>query len=224
VFSGRALSRVALLVVFSAPLSLLAESEVGSHPPHVTYTEKTKIRGISDAGRLNTFLYRGAQPKPEGIDELKKLGIDTIVDLRGERHGLMLREREHAQSLGMLFVNLPGNGWSAPSDEQLVRFFKLLRMRPRHHIFIHCWLGGDRAGVFLATYRMAFEGWTPEQALREMHMFHFHGFWHPALTAYIEAFPDHLASSRALAPFRQEGHGTGVSLRPVCRASLFQLC
>lgn len=40
-------------------------------------------------GRVHEYLYRGAQPKEEGIEQLKKLGIDTIVDLRGERHGLM---------------------------------------------------------------------------------------------------------------------------------------
>lgn len=99
-------------------------------------------------------------------------------------------------------MNIPGSGWSAPTDEQLVQFFSLLREHPRRHIFVHCWLGGDRAGVFLAAYRIAFERWTPDQALQEMHMFHFHGFWHPVMTAYIKSFPDHLATSRKLAPFR----------------------
>jgi protein tyrosine phosphatase (PTP) superfamily phosphohydrolase (DUF442 family) len=202
---GRDISLFTLLLVVSAPASLGTSSKVSGHQPQVRYAHKIEIHGISDTGMLNRSLYRGNQPKPEGIDELKKLGIDTIVDLRGERHGLMMRERKHAQSLGMVFVNIPGNGWSVPSDEQLVQFFRLLRVRPQRHIFIHCWLGGDRVGVFLAAYRIAFEGWMPDQALHEMHMFHFHGFWHPAMTSYIKAFPEHLATSPSLAQFRPEG-------------------
>src|SRR2546421_12889867 len=67
--------------------------------------EKMSVPGINDFGKLNEYLYRGAQPKEEGIEELKKLGIDTIVDLRGERHGLMMKERAHAESLGMQLIS-----------------------------------------------------------------------------------------------------------------------
>ena len=63
------------------------------------------VPGIKDFGRVNEYLYRGAQPKEEGIEELKKLGIDTIVDLHGERHGLMEKERAHASHWAC--------GWSA---------------------------------------------------------------------------------------------------------------
>lgn len=203
-FQVRGISFVCLLAVLSAPASLYARNDAGDHQPPTRYARKIEIHGISNAGKVSAFLYRGSQPKPQAIDELKELGIDTIVDLRGERHGLMVRERKHAQSLGMRFVNIPGSGWSAPTDAQLVQFFTLMGEKPRRHVFVHCWLGGDRAGVFLAAYRIAFDGWTPEQALHEMHMFHFHGFWHPVMTAYIQAFPDHLATSSALAPFRSK--------------------
>ena len=67
---------------------------------------------------------------------------------------------------------------------------------------MHCWLGGDRAGVFLAAYRIVFDGWTPEQALEEMHQYHFHGFWHRNMTAYVKKFPERLNKSEALAPYR----------------------
>jgi hypothetical protein len=66
-------------------------------------------------------------------------------------------------------------------------------------------LGTDRTGVFIATYRIAFDAWTPEQALQEMRSFHFKGFWHPAMKVYIRGFPARLAHSPALASFRQTG-------------------
>jgi len=51
------------------------------------YGEKLRLTGLPNGGRVNEFLYRGAQPHIEGIPELKKLGITMIVDLRGEDSG-----------------------------------------------------------------------------------------------------------------------------------------
>jgi tyrosine-protein phosphatase SIW14 len=170
--------------------------------PQFAFAEKFQLPGISDAGKVNEFLYRGTQPSQEGVEQLKKLGISAIVDLRGERRGTLEQERRHAESLGMRLVQIPGNGWSPPRDEQIAEFLSLFRERPRQKVFVHCWLGSDRSGVFIATYRMAFDGWTPEQALAEMYAFHFKGFWHPAMKAYIRDFPARLARSPALAAFR----------------------
>jgi len=80
--------------------------------PPVARAEQFDIPGISDEGKVNEFLYRGTQPKEEGLEQLKRLAIDIIVDLRGERHGLMEKEREQAEALGMRLVNIPGNGWT----------------------------------------------------------------------------------------------------------------
>jgi tyrosine-protein phosphatase SIW14 len=192
------------LLLFSAG-GWAAQHSAAAFPQQVIFAEKIHIPGISDAGRVNAFLYRGTQPTDEGVKQLKKLGIDTIVDLRSERRNTMEKERKLAESLGMRLVHIPGNGWSPPRDEQIAQFFSLVRERPRRKIFVHCWLGSDRSGVFLATYRIAFDGWTPEQALQEMRSFHFKGFWHPAMKAYIRNFPERLASSPALASFRRSG-------------------
>jgi hypothetical protein len=48
---------------------------------------------VSDVGKLNDYLYRGAQPNDEGLRELKKLGITLIIDLRGERKALAKKPR-----------------------------------------------------------------------------------------------------------------------------------
>jgi protein tyrosine phosphatase (PTP) superfamily phosphohydrolase (DUF442 family) len=173
-----------------------------SSSPQYAIAEKMTAPGLHDFGKVNDYLYRGAQPKPEGIEELKKLGIDTIVDLRGERHGLLERERAHAEALGMQFVNIRGFGWTAPSDEQVAQFFALVSETPRRKIFVHCWFGGDRNGMFVAVYRIAFDGWTPEQAIHEMRAFHYNEILHPNMKWYVRKFPKHLATSPVLAPYR----------------------
>ena len=148
---------------------------------------------------INAVLYRGAQPREQGLSELKKLGITTIVDLRGEDREKIRWERKHAESLGMRFVNIPVSGWSPPTDKQVVEFLSLLHSDSPQKIFVHCRFGDDRTGVFVATYRMAFEKWTAEQAMKEMYFFGFNGFWHPAMKSFVRDFPARLNSDPVLA-------------------------
>ncbi|HET7893336.1 MAG TPA: hypothetical protein VFL34_17540 [Candidatus Sulfotelmatobacter sp.] len=158
---------------------------------------------IADFGKVNDFLYRGGQPKDDGVKQLQKFGIDTIVDLRGELAGSIENERERAESLGIRFINLPGSGWATPGDEEIARFFSLVGEQPRRKIFVHCWLGGDRSGMFIAAYRIAFEGWSAQQAIEEMRAFHYLRFWHPNMARWVKNFPERLAQSPELAPFRR---------------------
>ena len=197
--------RVAAIAVILSAVVAVGCSAHHTAAPAVTppeIAEKIYVPGISDFGKVDDFLYRGAQPKDDGVEQLKKFGIDTIVDLRGELHGVIENEGQRAESLGMHFINLPGSGWATPKDEEIAQFFSLVRERPRRKIFIHCWLGGDRSGMFIAAYRIAFQGWTPQQAIQEMRSFHYLHFWHPNMARWVKAFPDRLAQSPTLASFR----------------------
>jgi tyrosine-protein phosphatase SIW14 len=165
------------------------------------YGEKLHISGIPNGGKINDVLYRGAQPREQGLPELKKLGITTIVDLRSEDPQKAEWERKQAESLGMRFVHIPVGGWDSPTNEQVAQFLSLFRNDPSQRIFVHCQFGEDRTGVFVATYRMAIEKLPVEQALKEMYSFGFNGAWHPAMKAFIRDFPARLNSAPALAPF-----------------------
>lgn len=187
-------------LAFAACVSAAPDTASAVHP--AASSQKLHIAGIRDAGEVDGFMYRGAQPKDKALEELKKLGVETIVDLRAERRGLIKKEREHAEALGMQFVNIPGNGWSNPTDEQVTQFFDLLQQAPGRRIFLHCWLGGDRAGVLIAAYRIAFDGWNAEQAIHEMRQYHFNAFWHPNMTRYVRDFPARLARTPSLESFR----------------------
>jgi protein tyrosine/serine phosphatase len=86
----------------------------------------------------------------------------------------------------MRFVHIPVSGWSPPTDEQVAEFLALFHSNPQQKIFVHCRLGEDRTGVLFATYRMALEKWTPEQAMKEMYFFGFNGFLHPTMKFHQE--------------------------------------
>jgi hypothetical protein len=54
-------------------------------PPHHRVPRATRDRreihlaGISDVAKVNDFFYRGTQPNEEGVEQLKKLGLNIIV-------------------------------------------------------------------------------------------------------------------------------------------------
>jgi len=173
------------------------------------YGEKLKIRGIPNPGKINDGLYRGAQPNEQGLEELKKLGITTIVDLRAEDRGKSEWERQTAEKLGMRFVHIPIAGFAAPTNEEVAQFLSLFR-DSQQKVFVHCLLGEDRTGVFVATYRMSVQKWPVAQAMREMNTFGFNGFWHPSMKAFVRDFPARLTSAPAFASLQD-----GKSAAPI---------
>jgi protein tyrosine phosphatase (PTP) superfamily phosphohydrolase (DUF442 family) len=189
-----------LVLLLTVPLSAQSSAQA-SLPPVMEsgYGQKLQITGIPNAGKITETLYRGAQPGEQGLSELKKLGITTIIDLRGEDREKIQWERRHAESLGMRFVYIPVSGWSAPTDQQVSEFLSAFRSDSQQKIFVHCRFGSDRTGVFVATYRMAIEKWTADQAIKEMYFFGFNGFWHPAMKSFIRDFPERLNSDPTLA-------------------------
>ncbi len=180
--------------------------------------EKLHLVGIPNAGKITDQLYRGAQPRADGLEQLKKFGITTIVDLRGEDLGARELEKKEAEALGIHFVSIPVNGWSPPSIDQVAQFLSLFRENSATRVFVHCRLGEDRTGVFIAIYRVAVQKWPAEQAIKEMYFFGFNGFWHHAMISFVRKFPALLSSSPALAAFNTSNSPISVIVqqpRPV---------
>src|SRR2546421_4282299 len=65
-------------------------------PPRVIGT-RSQTKGIPNFGQVTPNLYRGGLPSRVGMESLKKIGIDVIVDMRGKNKG----EQEDAEKLGM---------------------------------------------------------------------------------------------------------------------------
>jgi len=181
----------------ATPLHSPAQSPV-QPDPLPTFAHKITLDGISNAGKISERLFRGAQPALSSLPQLKALGITAIVDLRLESPQTREDERRLAESLGVRFVPIPVGSFSTPSSEQLAQFFSLVRETPTQSIFVHCEYGRDRTGVFIAAYRIAFQHWSAEQALAEMHAFGFRSFWHPGMAAFVRELPARLQSDATL--------------------------
>jgi protein-tyrosine phosphatase len=165
-------------------------------PPQTEIGTHLKANGIPNFGQVTPNLYRGAQPSDEGIVELKKLGVNIVVDLRG---AASQKEESAVTKLGMQYVSIPSH-CPFPSDKPWAEFLKVVRENPGKKVFVHCRLGDDRTGMAVAAYRMANEGWSAEEAMKEMRAFGFSAMHHvicPGLAEYEERFPERMKKSPA---------------------------
>ena len=122
--------------------------------------------GVRNFHIVNDHIYRGAQPTADGIRNLAKFGVRTIIDLRrGDEHSK--DEETLVKQAGMHYVSVPMKGLAAPSDQQMATILGLLDDSSGWPVFIHCRRGADRTGTVIACYRIAHDHWPNEKALTE---------------------------------------------------------
>jgi protein tyrosine/serine phosphatase len=131
----------------------------------------TCVPGVVNFAKVSPALCRGAQPTAQGFQNLEKAGIKTIVNLRHDHDDLPL-----LAGTKLKYLWLPSRTWS-PSEQNIVLFLRVMRDSVNWPVYVHCAQGRDRTGVAVASYRMAVQGWTAEEAVREMHQFHNNWWW-----------------------------------------------
>jgi protein tyrosine phosphatase (PTP) superfamily phosphohydrolase (DUF442 family) len=176
-------SRVLSLLTVLLAEFLLPSIASAAEPPvsHPAWAAKISRPGLPNLHKVNDGLYRGAQPTPDGIQELQKLGVKTIVDLRFGHS-----DKEILGDANIAFEHIPMLAW-APKEDDVVRFLRIVTDKSRQPVFVHCQHGADRTGMMCAAYRVVVDGWTKQQAIDEMTNgdFGFHAIW-TALPKFIE--------------------------------------
>jgi tyrosine-protein phosphatase SIW14 len=124
------------------------------------------VPGVPNFHQVDEHIYRGAQPHAVGFVSLAKIGIKTVIDLRGENS-----EESVVQHAGMRYVRLPWSGFNAPAESQITAVLSLLSDSSQWPVFIHCRRGADRTGTAIACYRIAHDHWSNLQALAEAKTF-----------------------------------------------------
>jgi tyrosine-protein phosphatase SIW14 len=178
--------------VFAGQAAAPAQEPV-SRSVRYEHGKKEIVPGVGNFGEVTPLLYRGAQPNKQGYAELKKMGIDIVVDLRRKNK----KEKETLTKLGMIYEPM---SWFCmrPKDPLMARFLRLIRDNPGKKIFVHCTTGIDRTGMMVAAYRMADQGWSAQEAMAEMKEFGFSRFhqticW--GLGSYEAKFPHEFATN-----------------------------
>ena len=116
--------------------------------------------------RIDDHIYRGRQPHRADFPELAKMGVKTVLDLRGGPIHKP-RERKTVEAAGMRYISMRLSGIWAPKDEQIGRILAIMQDPAYWPIFLHCRRGDDRLGEVIACYRIAHDHWTNQQAFQE---------------------------------------------------------
>ena len=106
----------------------------GAEPTNRPRAWATKIDrpGLPNLYKINDGLYRGAQPTPEGIGQLEKMGVKTIVGLRAE-----YSDKEILGGASLVLEQIPADPWNV-NEEDLVRFLRIVTDKSRQPVFVHC--------------------------------------------------------------------------------------
>lgn len=167
-----------------AALLFLCSSVPAADPPverPKTWAAPLKLEGVPNYHKVSDTLYRSAQPTAEGMAKLKTQGVQTIVNLRSFHSN-----RDEIGNTGLASEHIYMKTWH-PERKEVVRFLQIVTDPKRTPALVHCQHGADRTGTMCAIYRVAVQGWTKEEAIREMTQggYGFHEIW-PNLPAWIK--------------------------------------
>jgi tyrosine-protein phosphatase SIW14 len=152
-----------------------------------TLEHAKRLRPITE-GRI----YRSGCLSADGFrDAIHKLGIKTVIsfwdedpdpELHANRFSSgTIKESDLCRSMGVnyqfIFVTLlPYDRADKQSrPEAIDQFLQIMDDENSYPVLIHCKAGLHRTGVMAAIYRMEYEGWSRDDAMRELRS---HGFGH----------------------------------------------
>jgi protein tyrosine/serine phosphatase len=141
---------------------------------------EVNLPGLLNLHKVSDDLYRGAQPTAEGMKQLEKLGIKTVINLRSFHS-----DSDEIRDANLSSEHIYTQAWRA-EDKDVVNFLKIVTDPSRTPVFVHCQHGADRTGTMCAIYRIAVQGWSKDEAIEEMTKggFGFHGVFEN-LSGYI---------------------------------------
>jgi protein tyrosine phosphatase (PTP) superfamily phosphohydrolase (DUF442 family) len=137
------------------------------------WAQPIELEGAPNLHKVTGNLYRSAQPTAEGMQNLESLGIKTVVNLRAVHS-----DDDELEGTGLKGERIRFETWDPEMDE-IVRFLKLVDDPENQPVLVHCLHGADRTGTMCAIYRVVVEGWSKDDAVREMKEggYNFHSVW-----------------------------------------------
>ncbi|MEM6850159.1 MAG: protein tyrosine phosphatase [Pseudomonadota bacterium] len=122
----------------------------------------------SNVHALSPRMWRAFQPAPFHVRKFAKMGVRTIINLRGESPtGFYLLEKEACARLGVKLVNFKVFSREAPSRETLLAA-RTLFQDIDYPALMHCKSGSDRVGLMSALYLHGHENRPLTEALKQL--------------------------------------------------------
>ncbi|MEM1130398.1 MAG: tyrosine-protein phosphatase [Pseudomonadota bacterium] len=119
--------------------------------------------------RIAPGVWRSNQPSPGRVKLYRGMGINSILNLRGEtNHSHYLFEREACENQGITLHDVTLSARKLASRETLLELIELMRTAQKPYLF-HCKSGSDRAGFAAVLYLAIIEGKPLKEARKQLH-------------------------------------------------------
>lgn len=171
---------ITLLLIFLASGTTDCRQEV---PRPENWAPPVQVEGVPNLHKVSDLVYRCAQPTAAGFKELEKLGIKTVVNLRSEHS-----DRSMLAGTNLRYYEIPSKATQV-KEADLLKFLQIVTNPEEGPYLVHCHHGADRTGLFVAVYRIMVQGWSREEAIREMQRggFGFHNTY-TNIIKYLQTF------------------------------------
>jgi protein tyrosine/serine phosphatase len=119
--------------------------------------------------RVSEKMYRSSQPGPPNIWGAARVGVKTIINLRGARDcGSYHLEKAACERHGITLIDFPVGSREAPKKANLIAAADLFE-RIEYPALMHCKSGADRAGFMAALYLLVQERRSLDDAFGQLH-------------------------------------------------------
>jgi protein tyrosine/serine phosphatase len=119
-------------------------------------------------GQIGPGVWRSNQPSTADLERLAKMGLKTVLNLRGPAtQSFYLFEAEACARLGLTLIDLGMSARRAPPRETLQQLIGIFDTAEAP-LLVHCKSGADRTGLAAAIWRMTKAGETAAAAAREL--------------------------------------------------------
>ncbi|MEM1258920.1 MAG: sulfur transferase domain-containing protein [Bacteroidota bacterium] len=136
--------------------------------------EEVALKGFKRLYKLNDSVYRSEQPSTRDFQALEAMGLKTIINFRRNK-----KDDVKARKTQLTLEHYPLKTKEL-TEAQILTALKLVKEAEKP-VLLHCWHGSDRTGAISAAYRIVFEDWDKEEAIKELRKeeFGYHENWYP---------------------------------------------
>ncbi len=125
------------------------------------FSRKVHSEILNNLYQISDSLFRSEQPKFSSKNELKDIGIKSILNLRDDKSDSALFK---SNDFYLYHVIMKAGNIEKKSVDEVLR---IIEDAPKP-MLIHCKHGADRTGLIVAIYRITKQGWSKEMAIFEM--------------------------------------------------------
>ncbi len=118
--------------------------------------------------QLEPKLYTSGQPTQKQFQNMKGLGVESVVNLApSSAENALIGEAQIVESLGMDYIHLPVD-FKAPTEQNYQNFVEIMAKLESQTTWVHC-AANMRVSAFLYRFRVEYQGFTTKKASIDLH-------------------------------------------------------